>query len=210
MLTSLSVGLTFFVGFTLYSISLQLKKMKNTKLQNIVYTGMFAAMIAVCSWIQIPAAVPFTMQTFAVFLTAGLLGGKRGTVTVLIYILLGMVGLPVFSGFKGGIGAIIGTTGGYIIGFIFAALVMWMFEIISRKKAKQKTLILAISMAAGLIICYAFGTAWFIILYTKTKEPVGILTALSWCVFPFILPDIIKIVLALTLTQKLRRFIPLS
>lgn len=171
---------------------------------------MFAAMIAVCSWIQIPAAVPFTMQTFAVFLTAGLLGGKRGTVTVLIYILLGMVGLPVFSGFKGGIGAIIGTTGGYIIGFIFAALVMWMFEIISRKKAKQKTLILAISMAAGLIICYAFGTAWFIILYTKTKEPVGILTALSWCVFPFILPDIIKIVLALTLTQKLRRFIPLS
>ena len=171
---------------------------------------MFAAMIAVCSWIQSPAAVPFTMQTFAVFLTAGLLGGKRGTVTVLIYILLGMVGLPVFSGFKGGIGAIIGTTGGYIIGFIFAALVMWMFEIISRKKAKQNTLILAISMAAGLIICYAFGTAWFIILYTKTKEPVGILTALSWCVFPFILPDIIKIVLALTLTQKLRRFIPLS
>ncbi len=178
--------------------------MKRNKLYDTIYIGLCAALIAVCSQIQIPAAVPFTLQTFAIFLTCGLLGGKRGTVSVLIYILLGAVGLPVFAGFKGGIGALLGTTGGYIIGFIFTALIMWLFE----KLPGKKLITLGISMACGLIICYAFGTAWFIYVYTNTKEPVGILTALSWCVFPFIIPDMIKIALALALTSRLRKLIP--
>ncbi len=178
--------------------------MKRNKLYDTIYIGLCAALIAVCSQIQIPAAVPFTLQTFAIFLTCGLLGGKRGTVSVLIYILLGAVGLPVFAGFKGGIGALLGTTGGYIIGFIFTALIMWLFE----KLPGKKLITLGISMVCGLIICYAFGTAWFIYVYTNTKEPVGILTALSWCVFPFIIPDMIKIALALALTSRLRKLIP--
>ena len=178
--------------------------MKTNRLYSTIYIGLCAALIAVCSQIQIPAAVPFTLQTFAIFLACGLLGGKRGTVSVLIYILLGAVGLPVFAGFKGGIGALLGTTGGYIIGFIFTALIMWLFE----KSFGKKMIPLAISMVCGLIICYAFGTAWFIYVYTNTKEPVGILTALSWCVFPFIIPDMIKIALALALTSRLRKLIP--
>ena len=177
--------------------------MKKSKLQNTIYIGLCAALIAVCSQIQIPSAVPFTLQTFAIFLTCGVLGGKRGTVSVLIYILLGVVGLPVFAGFKGGIGALLGTTGGYIIGFIFTALIMWLFE----KAFGKKTIPLAISMICGLLVCYAFGTAWFILVYTNTKEPVGIMTALSWCVFPFIIPDLIKIVLALSLASRLRKII---
>ena len=76
--------------------------MRNSKLTDMILIGLFAALIAVCAQIQIPAAVPFTLQTFAIFLAVGLLGGKRGTVSVVIYILLGMVGLPVFAGFKGG------------------------------------------------------------------------------------------------------------
>ena len=178
--------------------------MKRNKLYDTIYIGLCAALIAVCSQIQIPAAVPFTLQTFAIFLTCGLLGGKRGTVSVLIYILLGAVGLPVFAGFKGGIDALLGTTGGYIIGFIFTALIMWLFE----KLPGKKWITLGISMVCGLIICYAFGTAWFIYVYTNTKEPVGILTALSWCVFPFIIPDMIKIALSLALTSRLRKLIP--
>ncbi|MBO4609200.1 MAG: biotin transporter BioY [Lachnospiraceae bacterium] len=178
--------------------------MKRNKLYSTIYIGLCAALIAVCSQIQIPAAVPFTLQTFAIFLTCGLLGGKRGTVSVLIYILLGAVGLPVFAGFKGGIGALLGTTGGYIIGFIFAALIMWLFE----KLMGKKMIPLGLSMVCGLLICYAFGNAWFICVYTNTKEPVGIMTALSWCVFPFIIPDIVKIALALTLTSRLRKLIP--
>ncbi len=178
--------------------------MKISRLASMVFIAVFAALIAVCSQIQIPSVVPFTLQTFAVFLAVGLLGGKRGTVSVLIYILLGAVGLPVFAGFKGGIGALLGTTGGYIIGFIFSALIMWGFEKIPGKKIP----ILTLSMIAGLIVCYAFGTAWFITVYTNTKEPVGVATALSWCVFPFIIPDLIKIALALFLTGRLKRFMP--
>ncbi len=181
--------------------------MKNSKLTQTIFIGLFAALIAVCSQIQIPGAVPFTLQTFAVFLAGGLLGGKRGTISVIVYILLGAVGLPVFAGFKGGIGALLGTTGGYIIGFIFSMLVFVVFELLLKEKAK-KIIPLGIAMVIGLIICYAFGTAWFMIVYTNTKEPIGLITALSWCVFPFIIPDIVKIALALTLTSRLKRFIP--
>ena len=194
--------------------------MRNSKLTDMILIGLFAALIAVCAQIQIPAAVPFTLQTFAIFLAVGLLGGKRGTVSVVIYILLGMVGLPVFAGFKGGIAALLGTTGGYIIGFIFSALLMWALEkpvsslfgketgADSKKNIFRKMAGPAISMILGLIVCYIFGTAWFVIVYTNTKAPIGILTALGWCVFPFIIPDLIKITLALVLTLRLRKFVP--
>lgn len=183
--------------------------MKNSKTLEIAFIGLFAALIVVCAWISIPATVSFTLQTFAVFVTCGLLGGRRGTISVVIYVFLGAIGLPVFAGFKGGLGALLGTTGGYIIGFIFSALVMWIFEIIFKEKY-HKVYILAPAMLVALIVCYAFGTAWFVNVYTRTKEPVGIVAALSWCVFPFIIPDLIKIALALTLTLRLRRYIPFN
>jgi biotin transport system substrate-specific component len=169
-------------------------------ISDITLIALFTAVIAVCSWISIPAAVPFTLQTFAVFLTAGLLGGKRGTLTVLVYILLGAIGLPVFSGFTGGIGHLLGPTGGYIIGFIFSALVMWFAENRFGKSLK----VLAASMVIGLIVCYAFGTAWFMAVYTKETGEIGLMTALGWCVFPYIIPDAVKIALAVILCRRLR------
>ena len=99
---------------------------ENTR--DMVYIAMFAVLIAVCSWISVPATVPFTLQTFGVFVTVGVLGGKRGSLSVLVYLLLGMIGVPVFAGFSGGIGCLLGNTGGYIIGFLFSALVMWGME----------------------------------------------------------------------------------
>ena len=90
---------------------------KRISVYDLVMVALFAALIAVCAWVTVPGSVPFTLQTMGVFLAVGLLGGKRGTLAVLIYILLGCVGLPVFAGFSGGIGVILGSTGGYIVGF---------------------------------------------------------------------------------------------
>ena len=168
--------------------------------RDMALSALFAALIAVCSWISVPSAVPFTLQTFGVFMAAGLLGGKRGTVSVLIYILLGAAGIPVFSGFKGGAGVLACSTGGYIVGFLFTALIMWLFE----AKARNRKYTLPISMAVGLLACYAFGTAWFMFVYARTSGSVGLVTALTWCVFPFILPDAAKITLACFLIRRIK------
>ena len=82
------------------------------KTKDMALIGLFAALLAICSWISIPTTIPFTLQTMGVFLAVGLLGGKRGTISILLYLLIGAVGVPVFSGFKGGIGALAGPTGG--------------------------------------------------------------------------------------------------
>ena len=166
---------------------------------DMAYIALFAVMIAVCSWISIPATVPFTLQTFGVFLAVGVLGGKRGTLAVLVYLLLGMVGVPVFAGFSGGMGCLLGSTGGYIVGFLFSALVMWAME----RLLGKKPWVLALSMVLGLIVCYAFGTVWFMQVYAKTTGAIGLWTALGWCVFPYILPDLVKIVLAMVLCKRL-------
>ena len=181
--------------------------MKNKlKTTDMAYIALFAVLIAICSWISIPMTVPFTLQTFAVFLAVGVLGGKRGSLSVLIYILLGAVGIPVFSGFAGGFGVLLGNTGGYIIGFLFSALLMWAMESISGKK----NLWLALSMVLGLLVCYAFGTVWFMVVYARNSGAVGLATVLGWCVIPFIIPDLIKIALALVLSKKLRKVLRLN
>ncbi|MCD8396618.1 MAG: biotin transporter BioY [Lachnospiraceae bacterium] len=179
---------------------------KQTGLRTIdmVYIAFFAALMAICSWISIPATVPFTMQTFGVFIAVGILGGKRGTLAVLVYILLGAIGLPVFAGFSGGLGSLLGSTaGGYIIGFFFSALSMWLIEKTLGKSAPVQIF----SMVVGLIVCYAFGTVWFMVVYTSQTGAVGLLTVLGWCVFPFIIPDLLKIALAFVLSNRLRRFV---
>ena len=179
---------------------------RRSKTLDMAYIAIFAGVMAICSWISIPATVPFTLQTFGVFLAVGVLGGKRGTLSVLIYILLGAIGLPVFAGFSGGIGSILGTTGGYIIGFLFSALVMWGMEAAFGKKLWVR----AFSMVLGLAVCYAFGTAWFMLVYARTSGAVGLGTVLGWCVIPFIIPDLVKIALALLLCKRLAKLIRLE
>ena len=84
--------------------------------RDMAFIAAMSAVIAVCAWITIPLAVPFTLQIFGVFMALRLLGGKKGTLSILVYIALGAVGLPVFSGFQGGIGVLAGPTGGDIAG----------------------------------------------------------------------------------------------
>lgn len=172
-----------------------------SKTYNIAYIGVFVGLMAICSWISIPTAIPFTLQTFAVFLAIAVLGGKRGTLAVVTYVILGAVGVPVFAEFTSGIGVIMNNTGGYLIGFIFMALAMWLMERLFGKR----DLVRVISMVIGLVVLYAFGTAWFMLLYMRTTGAVGVMTVLGWCVFPFIIPDLIKLALALLMAKSLRR-----
>ncbi|MGM9601111.1 MAG: biotin transporter BioY [Faecousia sp.] len=172
---------------------------QNFRTVDLVYIALGAVLIAVCSWISIPTTVPFTMQTFAVFFVLSALGGKRGTVAIVVYVLLGAVGIPVFAQFTSGIGILLGNTGGYIVGFVFMGLVYWLIVHFLGKKLWVEIL----AMVIGLAVCYAFGTAWFMVVYTRANEAVGLATVLAWCVIPFIIPDLMKLGLALTLARRL-------
>ena len=174
------------------------------KTKDLALCALFAALIAVCAWISIPATVPFTLQTFAIFAALGLLGGKRGTVAVAVYLLLGAIGVPVFAGFQGGIGALLGTTGGYLLGFLLTALIVWGME----AYFGSKTGVFLLSAVLGMLVCYAFGTAWYLVVYARTKGAISLATALGWCVVPFLIPDAVKIALAVLLRGRLKRHIP--
>jgi biotin transport system substrate-specific component len=182
-----------------------IKKENMFTVKEMVFTAMFAVIIAVCSWISIPTTVPFTLQTFAVFACISMLGGKRSFFAVLVYIILGAVGIPVFAGFSGGIGVLFGSTGGYIIGFLLTALVCWIAE----RFFGEKLVVSIIAMVIGLILCYAFGTAWFMFIYGRNTGEIGLATALGWCVVPFIIPDIIKMVLAIVISKRVRKYVSL-
>ncbi len=171
--------------------------------RDLALAAMGAALISICSWISVPAllptGVPFTLQTFAICLLAALFGWKLGLWTVGCYLLLGAVGLPVFAGFKGGVGALLGVTGGYLVGFLFIVL----FTGLAADRLGRTLPRLLGGMVLGLALCYAFGTAWFVVVYAKNTGPVSAAAALGWCVLPYLLPDAVKLTLAALLTGRL-------
>lgn len=170
---------------------------------DLTYIALFAALIALCSWITIPAAVPFTLQTFAIFATLGILGGRRGTMAIAVYLLMAAIGLPVLSGFSGGLGAMLGVTGGYLLGFFVMGITYWLLT--SLWGAGPKAMLTALALC--LVVCYLFGTLWFMLVYLRTTGPVGVSAVLGWCVFPFLIPDLMKLGLALLLTRRVGRFV---
>ena len=180
------------------------KSRKKLTTFDMVYVGIFAAIIAVCSWISIPFMIPVTLQTMAVCITAGLLGAKRGTLTIIAYLLLGLVGVPVFSNFSAGVGQLMGPTGGYLIGFIFTALIVGA----ATDFLDGKIWVYVVSMIAGIAVLYIFGTAWYIIIYNRANaSAVTVSGAISACVVPFIIPDLIKIALATFFCTILKKHI---
>ncbi|MBO4889831.1 MAG: biotin transporter BioY [Lachnospiraceae bacterium] len=188
------------VGGNILNNAGSLNKTGNIKTADMVYIAIGAALIAICSWISVPMTVPFTLQTFAVFFVLMTLGGERGTIATVVYVIMGAVGLPVFSGFKGGLGVLLGSTGGYIVGFI----VMGLIYIVITKIFTEKIIPSIAALVIGLAACYAFGTAWFMFVYIRNTGPVGVMTVLSWCVFPFIIPDIVKMALAVVISRRVR------
>ena len=161
--------------------------------RNAAYIAMMAVILCICSWLTIPFTVPFTMQTFAVYCALLLLGGRRGLLAIGLYILLGLVGLPVFSGFRGGPGHLLGLTGGYIIGFLFTGLGYLLMESKLRGLGFLPRIVL---LALDLLPCYLVGTLWFTAVSRLHGSEIGFFGALGLCVVPYILPDMLKVVLA--------------
>lgn len=164
--------------------------------REMVFTAICAALICVLAPISVPAgAIPVSLGTFAIYFSAALLGGKRGTAAVIVYIMIGMVGLPVFTGMRGGVGVLFGATGGYIIGYIPLALLTGVF---SDMKSKLHWT-MPFGMVLGTVALYTFGTAWYMIMTGSTLA-----AALLACVVPFLAFDAVKMVLATLLAVVLR------
>lgn len=180
-------------------------------IQNMVLMAVCVALMAVCSWISFPiGVVSITLQTFGVFVTAGLLGLEMGTITIFVYILLGIIGVPVFSGFASGIACFTpysetGATGGYIIGFIFSAIVIGLFNILIKKVKSEglKIVLLMVGMLLGDVACFVAGTVWFV--YFNPWE-MGLNAALAACVTPFIIPDLVKIIIASIVVNRVKKY----
>ncbi len=174
--------------------------------KKLIFLALSIALLAICSWITIPTIVPFTMQTFAIYVILALFGGRFGTTAIGLYLIMGFTIFPVFAGFKSGYSVLLGPTGGYLIGFFLMALFYWFFTNTFGDSVKIKTIALLI----GLLIVYAFGTAFFMFVYLETPSSMGLLSVLSACVFPFIIPDVVKLSIAMLVTKRLQKTISLS
>lgn len=171
------------------------KSKSSWAVKNMTAIALSAAVICVTAPWTVPVGpVPITLATFSVYLTSSVLGMKKGVAAVAVYLLLGFAGLPVFTYFSGGLQRLVGSTGGYLVGYLPLALICGFF-VYKFKKAWA----FPVGMIAGTVVLYAFGTAWYCIL-TSTK----ILPAMAACVFPFLPGDGIKIAAASAIGIKLR------
>lgn len=166
--------------------------------KNMCYVGLFTAVIAIMAQISIPMplGVPMTMQTFAITLAAIILGAKLSTISSLIYILLGAIGLPVLAGFSGGISKFVGPTGGFLISFPIMAFIIG-YAVDHRSAFKGA---FVVGLIAGTVVNYIVGIAMFCIL-TQSSVAVGF----TACVLPFIPTAIIKAILASLIGFPIRK-----
>ncbi|MDO4732942.1 MAG: biotin transporter BioY [Bacillota bacterium] len=165
---------------------------------DISYIGLFILFLSLCAWIAIPSLPPFTLQSMAVLLCGALLGLRRGLLAILLYLLLGLLGLPLFSNFQSAPAVLAGPSGGFLIGFFFSAF----FAALGARSGKEVPLLLG--MLVGTLFSYVFGLLWFALVYAPGPGTAPWLSGLSICVLPFILPDLAKLYLAFLLVKRLR------
>ena len=170
--------------------------MKTNKIQlrDICYIAIFTAIIAVCAQLSIPMpyGVPMTLQTFAIPLAGVILGTKKGTIATLVYILLGAVGAPVFSGFTGGLGVVFGRTGGFILTFPLMSLTAGIGE-------KKKTILLLLWLVIGAVLNFIGGMLMFSIIAATP-----LLVSFGYVVLPFLPTAVIKIVLVIAMSKPIK------
>ncbi|MBQ4381876.1 MAG: biotin transporter BioY [Oscillospiraceae bacterium] len=170
----------------------------NITVKDMTLCALFAALLAVIAPFSINIGpIPISLATFIVYLTGVVIGAWRGTVAVLVYLLLGAVGLPVFSNFAGGLQKLVGVTGGYLIGYLPCVFLTGLFA-----DRFEKPWLWALGMAAGTAVLYAVGTAWFCFVSGS-----GLVQALGVCVVPFLPGDAIKIAAAALLGVTLRMIV---
>lgn len=159
-----------------------------TNVYRMVIIGVMSAVICILGPLSIPiGVVPITFTNLAIYFSLYALGMKKGTMSYIIYIFIGFIGLPVFSGFGGGPSKIIGPTGGYLIGFIFMALISGIFI----DKYFDRWYICFIGMVLGISLCYVFGSIWL-----SYQAKISVSHAFTIGVFPFIPGDLIKVLIA--------------
>lgn len=164
-------------------------------LRDMTMVAIFAAFMCLTAPWTIPiGAIPITLATFSVYLVAATLGWKKGASAVAIYLMLGFIGLPVFTYFTGGIQKLVGATGGYLVGYIPMAMIGGLFA-----DKFKKTWAYVVGMTLGTAVLYTFGTAWYCIMSGSEIIP-----AILTCVTPFLLGDSIKIACATLLASRLR------
>lgn len=172
-----------------------------SKTKELTYIAIMAAILAVLSTISIQiGTIPLTLSVFGVLIIAIIAGAKKSTAAVFIYILLGAVGLPVFSGFKGGIQVLVGPTGGYIISYIFMTVIVGMVSDKLKGANLKNMSLLFLSCIAGIAVCYLFGTVQYVLISSSDWA-----TALKYCVYPFIGFDLIKSIIAVFVGTKIKK-----
>ena len=171
---------------------------KNTSIKGLVYAALFGSLTAAGAFMIIPLPpVPITAQTFFLCVSALLLGGRLGALSQFIYVMLGIVGMPVFAGGTAGLGVIFGPTGGYLLGFIIAAFVI---GVINRTKKSAGLFWNIFSMLIGMLIIYLLGS-----LQLSLMAKMSLYKAMTIGVLPFIPGDVIKILLAAIVSSRLKR-----
>ena len=169
------------------------------KVKDMTLTAVMAALICIAGPLTIAAGpVPLSLATFAVMLAGAVLGKKRGTAAVGLYLLIGIIGIPVFSGFSGGFQKLAGVTGGYLAGYLPCAFLTGLGA--ERAEKEKRKWLLPAMMVLGTAVLYTVGTAWFMI---QTGNTAG--AALGLCVVPFLPGDAIKIIAATLLTMPVRK-----
>lgn len=182
--------------------SVEFKTMTNTISKKIVFTALFAALIAVCGFISIPipgTPIPIVLQNMLAVLTGLMLGPVWGTLSTALFFVAGLLGLPIFSGGTGGISRLMGPTGGFLYGYVLATLATGM--IAQRPVYGKKTSLLRLILATvfGFVVMYIPGVIHFMLVMNKTFTQ-----TLTLCVLPYIPGDLIKMVIAILLAAKLR------
>ncbi len=181
---------------------------KKNVTKNICHIGLFVAILFISAWLsfKMPGGISVSLQTFSIFLACGVLGLRKGFLCVFSYVLLGFFGLPAFTGFSGGPGVFMTPSGGYIVGFLFSALFAGAFSDLSKHRdGKARMRWLMFGYFLGLLVCYFFGTVWFVYYCQEAHRYMTVGSALLICVAPYFLPDLIKIFFSAYVTVKMEK-----
>lgn len=169
------------------------------KTKNVAKTALVVALMCVCAWVSVPfGVVVFTLQTLGAMIALQALGGTGGIVAIVIYLLLGAVGLPVFSSFGGGFGVLLGPTGGFLFGFLFGGAAYLCSERIFGKNKRGRI----VGLCSFLFVCYIFGCGYYALGYG-----VGLKEAVTVCVLPYVVPEIVKLCLAVAVGGRIVRYL---
>ena len=174
----------------------------NKKIKDIVITSICVVLLAVSAWIKIPLIIPISLQNLVLFIILGVFGFKISIITIIVYIFSGLIGIPVFSSGVSSLSGLLGITGGYLISFIIYPFIFYLLQNLHFKNNNIKLFIIFLILT---VITYLIGSLWYYVLYINNNEFVLFTEVLSLTIFPYILPDIIKILISILVINRIKK-----